>query len=270
MATSGTHYAVRDIETRILGALRTAGLDPAQRLAPEQLAGLDHFHTGGLGASRVLQELAQVRAEDRVLDLGAGLAGPARMLAAAIGCRVDCIEPSADYRAGAALLNRLTGLGDVVVLHEGSALQLPFLDASFDVAWMQNVGMNIEDKQKLYREVRRVLKTGGRFAFQEMIAGTTSASYFPLPWATDATENFLIPADAMRSLLGECGFAADYFEDVSTMPAGGGASAPAPAPPQVPLSLSTYVDELVLKAENAARSLREGQIRFFRGVFRAR
>jgi cyclopropane fatty-acyl-phospholipid synthase-like methyltransferase len=36
-----------------------------------------------------LLELAQIRAEDRVLDIGAGLAGFARMLASALGCRVD-------------------------------------------------------------------------------------------------------------------------------------------------------------------------------------
>jgi len=39
---------------------------------------------------------------------------------------------------------------------------------------------------------------------------------------------------------------------------------------QVQLSLSVYVDNLAQKAENATRSLREGQIRFVRGVFRAK
>jgi hypothetical protein len=51
---------------------------------------------------------------------------------------------SPDYCAGAALLNRLTGLEDRVKVHQGSALNLPFPDDSFDVVWMQNVGMNIE------------------------------------------------------------------------------------------------------------------------------
>ena len=44
-------------------------------------------------------------------------------------------------------------------------------DDSFDVVWMQNVGMNIADKPKLYEEVCRILKPNGRFAFQEMTAG---------------------------------------------------------------------------------------------------
>jgi sarcosine/dimethylglycine N-methyltransferase len=83
------HYSASDIEERILGAIRMAGLDPDQRLSPMELGALDHFHTGGFRASLVLKELAQVRAEDRVLDIGAGLAGPARMLAASPGCCVD-------------------------------------------------------------------------------------------------------------------------------------------------------------------------------------
>ena len=106
------HYSARDIEARILAAIRAAGLNPEQRLSPEELGALDHFHTGGFNASLELLELAQVRAEDRILDIGAGLAGSARLLASARGCRVDCIELSPDYCAGAVLLNRLTGLDD--------------------------------------------------------------------------------------------------------------------------------------------------------------
>ena len=132
MASLDAHYSARDIETRILEAIRAAGLNPAQRLAPDELAALDHFHTGGLRASHELAELAGIRSEDRVLDIGAGLAGPARMLASTLGCRVDCIEMSSDFCAGAVLLNRLTGLADRIEVHKASALALPFPDESFD------------------------------------------------------------------------------------------------------------------------------------------
>jgi sarcosine/dimethylglycine N-methyltransferase len=269
MGGQEAHYSARDIETRILKALRAAGLNPEQRLSPAELGALDHFHTGGFRASLVLKELAQIRAGDRVLDVGAGLAGPARMLAASPGCRVDCIELSPDYCVAAALLNRLTGLQELVDVHEGSALDMPFADASFDAAWMQNVGMNIADKRRLYREIHRVLKPGGRFAFQEMVAGRGEASYFPLPWATDPSDNLLVSADDMRALLADSGFAADYFEDVSDVPLPAPAAGTPDGVPQAPLSLSVYVDNLAQKAENATRSVREGQIRLYRGVFRA-
>jgi len=265
MASLEAHYSARDIEERILAAIRAAGLDPEQRLSPDELGALDHFHTGGIRASRELIELAQIRAEDRVLDIGAGLAGCARLLASAPGCRVDCIEMSPDFCAGAELLNRLTGLEERIEVHKGSALDLPFPDDSFDVVWMQNVGMNIADKRQLYGEICRVLKPGGRYAFQEMAAGETATSYFPLPWATDPADSCLISTEAFRSILEENGFIAELFEDTSEAHLNSSTVNSAPSP----LTLGVYVDNLAQRAGNARRSLEEGQVRFVRGVFRA-
>ena len=175
---------------------------------------------------------------------------------------------SPDFCAGAALLNRLTGLDGLIEVHRGSALDMPFADDSFDVAWMQNVGMNIADKRTLYAEIGRVLKPGGRYAFQEMAAGAAPTSCFPLPWATDPADSFLVSADELRALLEEAGFDLEIFEDTSdahlSRTAGVAAAAPGP------LSLAVFVDNLALKAGNARRNLEEGRIRLVRGIFRAR
>lgn len=265
-----THYSAHDIEARILDDLRNAGIDPETNVSPTELAALDHFHTGGSLASLVLRDLAQIRAEDRMLDIGAGQAGPARMLAATPGCRVECIDLSRDYCVADALLNRITGLQGRVGVNVGSALHIPFDDDSFDVVWMQNVGMNIANKQRLHREINRVLKPGGRFAFQEMVAGDAAVTHFSLPWASNPADNSVVTAAEMSAVLERCGFEQVCFVDVS--------EEPLPPPPegsqegvaQTPLSLSVYVDELARKADNAARSLGEHQIRLIRGVFRVK
>jgi len=266
MASLEAHYSARDIETRILAAVRAAGLDPEQRLSPEALSAFDHFHTGGLLASRELMELARIRVGERVLDIGAGLAGPARLLGSVVGCRVDCLDLSPDFCAGAELLNRLTGLDDRIEVHKGSALALPFPEDAFDIVWMQNVGMNIADKRKLYGEIYRVLKPGGRYAFQEMAAGETTTSYFPLPWATDPADSCLVSKEEMLAILGESGFTTDVFEDTSEAHLSRTVADAAPSP----LTIAVYVDNLAEKAGNAKRSLQEGQIRLVRGVFRAK
>jgi hypothetical protein len=54
MDSLAAHYSAGDIEERILAALRAAGLNPGQRLSPVERGALDHFHTGGLRASRDL------------------------------------------------------------------------------------------------------------------------------------------------------------------------------------------------------------------------
>jgi SAM-dependent methyltransferase len=262
-----THYAAHDIEARILAALRAAEMDPDEPLSPEDLGALDQFHTGGLDASRELMLRARIAREHRVVDLGAGLGGAARFLASEAGCQVDCVDPSADYCAGAHLLNRLTRLEDRIAVHQASALELPFPDDSFDVAWMQNVGMNIADKPRLYAEIHRVLAPGGRFAFQEMAAGDTPTSYFPLPWASQPADSFLASTDEMRAGLAAAGFELDSFEDVSAVHLERGRRRKTSTPQR--LSLSVFVDDLKTKGGNAHRSLAEGQIKLVWGVFRA-
>ncbi len=101
MSALETHYSADDIEARMLAAIRVAGFDPDRCLAPVELAALGHFRPGGLRASRVLRDLAKIRAEDRILAIGAGLADPARKLAASPGCQVACIDLSSDYGVAA-------------------------------------------------------------------------------------------------------------------------------------------------------------------------
>ena len=173
------------------------------------------------------------------------------------------------YNSSLVLLNRLTSLDDRIEVHQGSALDLPFPDDSFDAVWMQNVGMNIADKRRLYAEICRVLKPGGRYAFQEMAAGKVATSYFPLPWATDPADSFLVSAEEMRSVLDETGLIAELFEDTSDVHLSRTAANATPAA-SGQLGLAVFVDNLAQKAGNARRSLEEGQVRLVRGVFRAK
>ncbi len=126
-----------------------------------------------------------------------------------------CLDMSGDYCAAATLLNFLTGLDDLVQVHQGSALDLPFADAHFHVVWMQNVGMSVADKRRLYQEIRRVLKPGGRFIFQEVAAGRAGPPHFPVPWATQPADSHLVSAAGYCSELEAGGFTVEAFEDFS-------------------------------------------------------
>ena len=70
------------------------------------------------------------------------------------------LDLTAEFCRVAERLTRLTRLTEKVSYRQGNALDLPFGDMSFDVAWSQNASMNIADRERLYSEMYRVLKPG--------------------------------------------------------------------------------------------------------------
>src|SRR5438132_14093015 len=151
------HYTSRSLGEAILDALKTAGKDLDQ-LTPDDLAPVDEFHGGQRPATIRLAELVSFAGTERVLDVGSGLGGPSRYLAWRYGCRVSGVDLTAEFVRVAEMLTGLTGLVGQVDYRQGSALDLPFADTSFDVVWSQNVSMNIADRERLYAEMRRVLQ----------------------------------------------------------------------------------------------------------------
>jgi ubiquinone/menaquinone biosynthesis C-methylase UbiE len=93
-----------------------------------------------------------------------------------------------------------------VSYQQGSALSLPFSPDTFDGAYMLHVGMNIEDKATLFREVRRVLKPDGVFGIYDVMREGTGDFSFPVPWATTAETSFVVSAESYRRLLQHAGF----------------------------------------------------------------
>jgi len=185
-------------------------------LTPDILAPIDQFHTRGLEATLAQAALAAPRADMHVLDIGCGIGGPARWLAAHYGCRVTGIDLTEEFIAVARMLTERCRLADRVEFRQGSALELPFADATFDLAWCQNVTMNIADKARLYREIRRVLKPGARFTSTDMAAGSAGAPHFPLPWAREPSISFLVPEAEMRRLIEAAGFRIVEWRNSST------------------------------------------------------
>ena len=156
------HYLATGLTERLKTALNSLGTEE-QRLTPQQLAALDQFHTRGLPATAELAMLVGVTAGMSVLDVGSGVGGPARSLAATFGCHVTGVDLSEAFVDASRYLTERTGQSGQVSFETASALELPFDDGGFDVVLLQHVAMNISDRARLYREIRRVLKSGGRF-----------------------------------------------------------------------------------------------------------
>jgi MPBQ/MSBQ methyltransferase len=207
------HYAAPGLLDRILRALDAQG-KRGGRLAPRDLTAVDEFHLRGRQATLELAELAGVRPEIEVLDVGSGLGGSARFLAES-GCRVAGLDLSLDYCAVAAALSRLTSLDRLTRFCCASALEMPFASAGFDLVWTQHVQMNIHDKPGLYREIRRVLRPGGRFVLHDILAGPGGPPHFPVHWAETPAASFLIAPDDLRDLLEASGFRVLAWHDTT-------------------------------------------------------
>ena len=199
------HYARDDLGSAILAALESAGKD-VDRLNLEDLAPVDEFHVRGRPATAELTGALGLTPGMRVLDVGCGIGGPSRYVAATYDCDVVGIDLTEEYCQVAALLADRVGLGGRVEYRPGNALAMPFDDGAFDAAYTQHVAMNIDDKGRLYAEAWRVLKPGGRFGIYDLLQGEGGDVIYPVPWARDAGTSFLVRPGELRRLLENAGF----------------------------------------------------------------
>ena len=149
--------------TAEMGRLPAEGVQRMfDRVAPVYDA-MNRVMTGGLDRRwrRITVERA-VRAGDRVLDACCGtgdLAIAARRHGAADVVGLDFSEQ---------MLERARRKAPEIDWVQGDALALPFEDASFDAATVGFGIRNVDDLEAGLRELRRVLRPGGRLAILEI------------------------------------------------------------------------------------------------------
>ena len=199
------HYARDGLVNAIRDGLARLGKTEST-ITAEDLAPVDEFHIGGRAATAEIAEKLAIDPSDRVLDIGCGLGGPARQMAAQYGCHVTGIDLTPDYVEAGNVLSGWLHLRERVSLQQGDALALPFDDGSFSAAYMLHVGMNIGDKCALFAGIARVLRSPGRFAIYDVMRTGDGELSYPLPWSSRPETNAIASPDQYRDALSAAGF----------------------------------------------------------------
>jgi ubiquinone/menaquinone biosynthesis C-methylase UbiE len=252
------HYNATGLTERIKNAL--AAIAPGnQPLTVDEIAPLDQFHTRGVLATAELAKAGEIEPRTRVLDLGCGIGGPARFLAATFGCKVTGVDLSPAFIDAANYLTARCRLAERVTFVVGDALHLPFDDATFDAVFLQHVAMNIEDRSALYAEIRRMLAPGGRFVTYDLVLREGSVIY-PVPWARSASTSFLLNEDETRAALTRAGFKAALWRDDTQVALEWFKQIATPQPPGGPNLGVVMGPDLREMTGNLARNLRENHL----------
>ncbi len=199
------HYARNDLVAAIREGIARIGKTPAT-VAIDDLASVDEFHIGGRRATEELIAQLQPSAADHFIDIGCGLGGAARLVADRYKCRVTGFDLTPHYVEAGNTLCEWVDLKDRVSLHHASALSIPEIDGAFTGGYMLHVGMNIEDKDKLFSEAARVMRSGARFGVYDVMRAADGELGYPLPWASDPQSNALAWMEQYRSALISAGF----------------------------------------------------------------
>jgi ubiquinone/menaquinone biosynthesis C-methylase UbiE len=111
-----------------------------------------------------------------VIDLGCGTGRFTAALAETFHARVVGVEPAANMRRAAA--GKL--YSGAVSFVSGAAEHVPFKDDVADVVFLSQVLHHVADRAAAFREVRRVLKRGGRLSVRQTTRENLDAcgSYF--------------------------------------------------------------------------------------------
>ncbi len=110
--------------------------------------------------ARLLLEGLALGRRARILEIGCGTGKLTFPVGQRTQARIDAVDPEPAMLAVARRKDRARR----IAWHQAAAADLPFSDATFDLAFMSLVVHHLENPRAAYREIRRVLSSRGQLA----------------------------------------------------------------------------------------------------------
>jgi len=210
------HYRKKNLDDHIRKALATV-INENKSFDPNIIAAVDQFHIGGLKATKDMLALANFSADDKILDIGCGIGGPARNIAKYCDTKVIGLDLSFDYCLAAHVISTQLNMSRQTQFVQANAIHLPFADNSFSGIWTQHVTMNIEDKYQLFKEFSRILRPTGKLVMYEVSGqdNVTNSIKYPLPWSVDGSYSYIQDSQSYRGQIEDHEMHIDHFENVT-------------------------------------------------------
>jgi SAM-dependent methyltransferase len=180
---------------------------------------VDHIESMLVPFSEAVFERLDLRAGDRVVDLGCGVGGTTRSIAAmvapAVAVGVDISLPMLD-----AARTRASAMGITnIEFRQHDVEREPLGSATFDLAFSRFGVMFFAEPERAFAHVHAALVRGGRLGFicfqgpfdnpmlvVPLMAAAAHVPMLPLPGPTEPGPFSLADPDRIRSLLGGAGF----------------------------------------------------------------
>ena len=200
---------------RIENELRARGLADGAPLEVADLTPFDQYHYHGTAAVDAAISALSIGPESRVLEVGAGIGGPARHLAETTGCHVTALEIQPDLHAMGARLTERCRLQQRVHHVCADILETPFDAGSFDALVSHLVFLHIPDRTRLFAACRAAMKAGGRIYVEDF---TKRREPTPQQWAVLEEKvycSYLPTRRDYAAQLEEAGFTGLAVEDLT-------------------------------------------------------
>lgn len=191
---------------RILADLAAAGLGPDSPLTVSDLTPFDQYHYEGTVAVDEAAFALGATSGLEVLDVGAGLGGPARYLAETSGAIVTALELQADLDKLGAKLTERCGLAEHVHHVNGDILTDDLGAGRFEGMMSMLCVLHIADRDQLFSRCAHALAPGARIFIEDYYERAPMTEQEKADLAHDVSCPYLPDLETYVSQVANAGF----------------------------------------------------------------